>query len=397
MAARLPTLADLDVQGKRVLCRVDFNVPLDGGVVTDDTRIRAFLPTLAHLREQGARVVLASHLGRPKGQRVKAMSLLPAAARLAELLDDVEVVFAHDTIGDEVTALSNELADGGVMVVENLRFDKGEKANDADFARGLADLGDVFVLDAFGAMHREHASIVGVPALLPSAVGLLVQKEIEVLGRLIARDAKGRTPFGAILGGAKVSDKIGVIDALSRRIDHLFIGGAMAYTFLAALDTPVGSSRVEDDKLDLARDLLATCEDRNVKVHLPVDHVVATSFAEDAEPSTVTTIEDGSMGLDIGPETLAAWSKVFARCNTLLWNGPLGVFEWEAFAGGTRGVAEALAGSSATTVVGGGDSAAAVARFGLSDRMDHISTGGGASLDYLENGDLVGLAALRKS
>lgn len=396
MAARMPSLSDLELAGKRVLCRVDFNVPLADGKVSDDTRIRAFLPTLAYLREHGARVVLASHLGRPKGQRVKAMSLLPAAAHLASLID-TEVVFAHDTVGDEVTALSNELPDGGVMVIENLRFDPGEKANDSDFARKLADLGDVFVNDAFGAMHRAHASITGVPSLLPSAPGLLVQREIDVLGRLVSRDAKGRTPFGAILGGAKVSDKIGVIDALSRRIDHLFIGGAMAYTFLAAMDQPVGASRVETDKLDLARELLETCADRNVTVHLPIDHVVADRFAADAEPSTVKTIGEGQMGLDIGPATVAAWTKVFARCNTLLWNGPVGVFEWEAFAGGTRGIAEALAAASATTVVGGGDSAAAVASFGLQDRFDHISTGGGASLDYLENGDLVGLEALRKS
>lgn len=396
MAARMPSLSDLDVSGKRVLCRVDFNVPLDGTEVVDDTRIRAFLPTLEVLRERGARLVLASHLGRPKGKVVRSMSLLPAAERLAQLID-AEVVFAHDTVGDEVVALSQELPDGGVMVVENLRFHPGEKKNDPDFAKSLAALGDVFVLDAFGAMHRAHASIVGVPAHLPSAPGLLVQKELDVLGRLIASDATGRTPFGAILGGAKVSDKIGVIDALSRRVDHLFIGGAMAYTFLKALDEPVGTSRVEEDKIQLAFDLLEKCSERNVKVHLPADHVVAERFDEQAEPGTVEDIPSGKMGLDVGPATVAAWSKVFARCNTLFWNGPLGVFEWDAFSGGTRGIAEAVAGANAFTVVGGGDSAAAVAKFGLSDRYDHISTGGGASLEFLEHGDLVGLEALRNA
>jgi phosphoglycerate kinase len=395
MARGFVKLEDLPVDGKRVLCRVDFNVPLDEGKVADDTRIRAFLPTLRHLQERGARLVLASHLGRPKGKPDPAYSLLPAAARLAELIDQ-DVVFAHDVVGDEVTALARELSDGGVMVIENLRFDPGEKAGDPEFAKALAELGEVFVNDAFGAMHRAHASITGVPQHLPSGPGLLVLRELEVLGRLISTESAGRTPFGAILGGAKVSDKMGVIDALSRRVEHLFIGGAMAYTFLKAQGVAVGSSRVEDDKIDLALELLDKCDTRNVKVHLPVDHVVAESFAEDAPPSTVSDIPDGSMGLDIGPETVQAWSEIFSRCNTLFWNGPLGVFEWDSFSGGTRGVAEALAGSSAFTVVGGGDSAAAVAKFGLSERMGHISTGGGASLEFLEKGDLVGLAILRK-
>jgi len=395
MARGFVKLEDLAVDGKRVLCRVDFNVPISGGKITDDTRIRAFLPTLKELQSRGARVVLASHLGRPKGKPNSALSLLPVAARLAELIDQ-DVIFAHDTVGDEVAALARDLPDQGVMVVENLRFDPREKAGDEEFAKALAELGEVFVNDAFGAMHRSHASITGVPKHLPSGPGLLVARELEVLGRLIALDSAGRTPFGAILGGAKVSDKMGVIDALSKRIDHLFIGGAMAYTFLAAQEVPIGASRVEEDKLDLARELLDRCALRNVKVHLPIDHVVAESFSEDAPPSTVDEIPDGSMGLDIGPRTVQAWTEIFNRCNTLFWNGPLGVFEWDSFAGGTRGVAEAIASTGAFTVVGGGDSAAAVAHFGLSERMGHISTGGGASLDYLENGDLVGLAALRK-
>lgn len=395
MAKRLQTLDDHDFEGKRVLVRVDFNVPMHEGAVADDTRIRAFLPTLAALRDRGARVILMSHLGRPKGgARTDDDTLLPAAARLAELTGE-EVVFAHDTIGDEVVALAKELPNGGVMVLENLRYDDRETKGDDSFAKALAEIGEIYVNDAFGAMHRAHASITGVPKYLPFAAGLLVKKEVEVLGRLIASDAAGRTPFGAVLGGAKVSDKMGVIAVLSRRIDHLFIGGAMAYTFLKAKGIPVGSSRVEEDKLELALELLQKCEDRNVKVHLPFDHVVASSFAEDAVPSTVDEIPDGSMGLDIGPKTVSAWSELFSRCNTVFWNGPLGVFEWDAFAGGTRGVAESLAGIQGFTIVGGGDSAAAVARFGLGERFDHISTGGGASLEFLENGDLVGLQSLR--
>ncbi len=395
--AAVPTLADLSLQDQTVLVRVDFNVPLDGsGNVTDDTRIRGALPTIMALRDGGARLVLCSHLGRPKGQRNPAMSLLPAAARLAELLE-TEVVFAHDTVGDGVLELVRDLPPQGVLVVENLRFDSGEKSGSTELARALAALGDVFVNDAFGTMHRAHASITGVPQQLPSACGLLVQKELEALGPLISTEGRAeRAPFGAILGGAKVSDKMGVIEALSRRIDHLFIGGAMAYTFLAAQDEKVGSSRVEADKIDLAKELLDKCMRRGVKVHLPTDHVVAEQFAADAEPKTVTDIEDGWMGLDIGPATLQAWTTIFAECKTLFWNGPMGVFEWDAFAGGTRGIAECLAAAEAFTVVGGGDSAAAVAQFGLTESMTHISTGGGASLDYLENGDLVGLEALRR-
>jgi len=391
----VPTLDDLALDDQTILVRVDFNVPLENEVVTDDTRIRGALPTLTALRERGARLVLCSHLGRPSGQRNPSMSLLPAAARLAELLD-TEVVFAHDTVGEGVLKLVADLPPKGILVVENLRFDPREKRGDAEFAKALASLGDAFVNDAFGTMHRAHASITGVAKHLPSAAGLLVQRELEALGPLISTTASAdQAPFGAILGGAKVSDKMGVIEALSRRIDHLFIGGAMAYTFLAAQDVAVGSSKIEADKVALAKELLEKCMRRGVQVHLPEDHVVAESFSADAEPRTVTEIEDGWMGLDIGPETLKAWTPLFEKCKTMFWNGPMGVFEWDAFAGGTRGIAECLAASEAFTVVGGGDSAAAVSRFGLSERMTHISTGGGASLDYLENGDLVGLEALR--
>lgn len=390
-----PTLPDLDFAGKRVLLRVDFNVPLEDGTITDDTRIRGALPTLSRLRDAGAKIIACSHLGRPKGKGFeKEYSMQPVAERLATVLD-AEVVIPEDLFGDEVVALTKDLP-GGIMVLENLRFDVGEKDNDPEFARKLAALGDVYVNDAFGAMHRPDASIVGVPQHLPGAVGLLVQKEVEALSALLSAENRlDKAPFGAILGGAKVSDKLGVIEALSKRIDHLFVGGAMAYTFLAAQGQPVGTSKIESDKLDLARQLLAKCQTRGVKVHLPVDHVVSASFAEDSPSMVVETIPEGQMGLDIGPETLRAWGNILATCRTLFWNGPMGVFEWDAFSGGTRGVAEALAASPAHTVVGGGDSAAALAKFGLQERISHVSTGGGASLEFLEKGDLVGLQALR--
>lgn len=394
---KVPTLADAELAGKRVFVRVDFNVPLDGTTVADDTRIRAALPTIERLRDQGAKLVLASHLGRPKGKVDPNLSLMPAAARLAELIG-IDVVFAHETTGEHSVQLAKELPEGGVLVLENLRFDPGEKKNDRDFARALAATGEAFVNDAFGAMHRGHASISGVTELLPSYAGLLVEREVEALSALIDPAQRvNRAPFAAILGGAKVTDKIGVIDALSKQIDHLFIGGAMAYTFLAATDVPVGKSRVEADQLDLARELLAKCTSRNVNVHLPADHVVATEFSADAAPHVVTDIGDDQMGLDIGPATLKAWSEALGTCQTVFWNGPMGVFEWPSFAAGTRGVAQFLATASAQTIVGGGDSAAAVAKFGLADQMNHVSTGGGASLEFLEQGDLVGLQALREA
>lgn len=392
MTAKIPTLADVDVHGKVVLLRVDFNVPMESGQISDDTRIRAALPTIRQLLTSGARLVVCSHLGRPKSGRQADLSLLPAAERLRELLGLDEVVFSHDIVGDDVAALARDLAPGGVMVLENLRFDPREQAGDGPFARQLAAIGEVYVDDAFGAMHRADASIAGVPAHLPSAIGLLVQAEIEALGALIGKPER---PFAAILGGAKVSDKITVIDALVKKVDHLFIGGAMAYTFLAAKGEAVGKSRIEADKVSLAKELIAAIAARGVTLHLPIDHVVAASFAETAEPSVVTAIPDDRMGLDIGPQTIAAWSAVLDRCHTLFWNGPLGVFEWDAFSAGTRGIAEAMARNPGLTVVGGGDSAAAITKFGLERAVRHVSTGGGASLEYIEQGDLVGLQAIR--
>lgn len=388
------TLDQLDLtRARTVLVRVDFNVPLDDDCkVTDDTRIRAALPTLRALRDKGVTLVLCSHLGRPKGQRNPRLSLLPAAARLSELLE-VDVVFAHDTVGDEVVHLVQEQGEGAVVMVENLRFDPREKEGDDDFARELARLGDAFVNDAFGAMHRSHASITGVPKYLPSAAGLLVQAELEALSGLLKTPSR---PFAAILGGAKVSDKMGVIESLAKKVDHLFIGGAMAYTFLRSRDVAVGQSRVEDKHLDLATSLLHTCEANGVTVHLPTDHVVAPRFAEDAPATVVQDIPDDQMGLDIGPATSEAWAKELASCRTLFWNGPMGVFEWEAFSSGTRAIAQAMARNDGLTVVGGGDSAAAIAHFGAADDVTHVSTGGGASLQYIEDGDLPGLEALRR-
>jgi phosphoglycerate kinase len=386
------TLDDLDFENKTVLCRVDFNVPLDGETITDDNRIREALPTIRKLMEKANKVVLCSHLGRPKDAPDPKYSVLPAAARLAELLG-VEVTFAHDPVGDEVQKLIADAPAGSVFVLENLRFFPGEKNNDPEFAAQLAALADVYVDDAFGTMHREDASIVGVPAILEGAVGLLVQKEVEAIGRLLTRPER---PFGAVLGGAKVSDKIEVIDRLSQKVDHLFIGGAMAYTFLAAQGVPVGASRVEADYLEFAKKMITDLAARGCALHLPVDHVVAEKFAEDATPTVVDTIPDGQMGLDIGPKTAKAWTEILLGCKSLLWNGPMGVFEWDAFSGGTKAIAEAFANAPGFTVVGGGDSAAAVAKFHLADRIKHVSTGGGASLEYLKAGDLVGLEALRR-
>lgn len=385
-----PTLEDLPVAaGTRVLVRADFNVPLDDGAITDDGRIRAAVPTLRWLLDQGASVIACSHLGRPQGEPDPALSLAPVAARLGELLG-ATVTLAPEVIGERTTALAAAMGPSEVLVLENLRFHPGETANDDAFADALAALADVYVDDAFGAAHRAHASVVGPPARLPSAGGRLLVSELEVLDRLQTDPDR---PFTVILGGAKVSDKLGVLEALVEQADAVLIGGAMAFTFLQAQGHPVGASLVEPDFVDACRDLLA-----GGVVRIPVDVVVAEEMSENAPTKIVpaTAIPDGWMGLDVGPETAALYADAVRDARTVFWNGPMGVFEMAPFAAGTRTLAEAVAHTAAYTVVGGGDSAAAVRQFGHEADIDHISTGGGASLEFLEQGDLPGLAALRK-
>jgi phosphoglycerate kinase len=390
----VPTLGDLDAAGKRVFVRADLNVPLRDGQVTDDLRVRSSVPTLRHLLDQGARVVVASHLGRPKGAPDPAYSMAPVGAKLAELLG-TEVVVADDVVGDDARAKAATLEPGQVLLLENLRFDPGETANDDAFADALASFADVYVDDAFGAAHRAHASISGIPARLPGYAGELLERELEVLGGLLADPAR---PYVAVLGGAKVSDKLTVLDNLLQRVDVVAVGGAMAFTFLVAEGHDVGASRVERDQVDTVRDLVAAARARGVQVLLPTDVVVAAEFAEDASASTVTIagIPADQLGLDIGPDTADRYAGAIAAAGSVFWNGPMGVFEWEPFAAGTRTVAEAVAAASGFTVVGGGDSAAAIRAFGLDDQVDHVSTGGGASLELLEGKDLPGVAALRR-
>jgi phosphoglycerate kinase len=387
------SIRELPIEGRRLFIRVDFNVPLDGKTVTDDTRIRASLPTIRHAIERGARVVLASHLGRPKGGRDPKYSLEPAGSVLAGLLG-MEVLLADDCIGDGPRKVVGDLRDGQVALLENLRFHPEEEANDEGFARELARLCDVYVNDAFGAAHRAHASVAALPRLVPErGCGLLLEREIASLGRLLGEVPK---PFVLVLGGAKVSDKIGVIENMLPKVTALVIGGAMGNTFLAAKGLSVGKSKVETEKLALARDVLKKAADRGVSVALPEDVVVAPSI--DATEGTVVdvhAIPADAMALDIGPKTVAAFREKVARASTALWNGPMGLFEKPAFAAGTLAMAKALAESTAFTVVGGGDSVAAVQDAGLADRFGHVSTGGGASLELLEGQKLPGVEALR--
>ena len=387
------SVKDVDVKGKRVLVRVDFNVPLDGESVVDDTRVRAAMPTLRYLVDQGARVIIASHLGRPKGEPDLKYSLKPVRRTLQRLLGR-NVFFAPETVGQETTDSVERLIDGEVLMLENLRFNAGEKANDPEFAKQLAALADVFVNDAFGAAHRAHASTEGVTHYLPAYAGLLLAREVETLTDMLSEPAR---PFIAILGGSKVSDKFGVIDRLIDVVDVLLIGGGMAFTFLVAQGTEVGKSIVESDWIEPAKQMLTKAADKGVEIVLPVDFVVADAFAEDAETKIVGKgeIPVSMMGLDIGPASDESFKHEIGRAKTVFWNGPMGVFEMKPFETGTRVVAEAISRNNrAVSVVGGGDSVAALKKFGLEDRVTFVSTGGGASMKLLEGAPLPGVEAL---
>ena len=390
------TIEDVAVQGKRVLVRCDFNVPMDTDKnITDDIRIRGALPTIKFLVNNGARVILMSHLGRPKGEANKKYSLEPVAKRLAELLDQ-EVIFAADdtVVGESAKKAVAEMKDGEVVLLENVRFRKEEEKNNPDFSKELASLGEIFVNDAFGTAHRAHSSTAGIADYLPCVSGYLIQKEIEIMGMALHNPNR---PFTAILGGAKVSDKIGVITNLLEKVDTLIVGGGMAFTFLKAMGHEIGKSLLEEDKLELAKELMEKAAAKGVKLLLPVDVVVAAEFKADAAHKTVDVAEIPAdmMGLDIGPKTVEYFGKAIREAQTVIWNGPMGVFEMPAFAVGTEEVAKAVSESKGTTIIGGGDSAAAVEQLGYADKMTHISTGGGASLEFLEGIELPGIAVIQ--
>lgn len=387
------TVKDVDVRSKRVLVRVDYNVPLDAnGNVSDDKRITASLPTINYLLEQGARIILCSHLGRPKGEVKKEFSLAPVAKRLKELLPNVNIYFASDCIGEEAQQKAAALKDGEILLLENLRFHKEEEKNDPEFAKKLASLAEIYVSDAFGTVHRAHASTAGVAAYLPAVAGFLIGKELSIMGGALENPER---PFVAILGGAKVADKIGVITNLLNKCDTLLIGGGMAYTFFKAMGYEIGDSLLDAESIDLAKQLMETAKEKGVML-LPVDTVVAKAFAADAEHMTVAAnaIPVGWQGLDIGEKTRELFAAEIKNAKTVIWNGPMGVFEFPEFAKGTEAVAKACAECGGTTIIGGGDSASAVKKLGYADKMTHISTGGGASLEFLEGKVLPGVAAL---
>jgi phosphoglycerate kinase len=389
------TVRDVDVKGKRVFVRVDFNVPMQDGKITDDTRIRAALPTIQYLSEQGAKVILASHLGRPKGQVVEELRLTAAGERLSELIGK-PVRKTNEAFGETVKAEIAKMEDGDILLLENVRFYPGETKNDPELARSFAELADLYVNDAFGAAHRAHASTEGIAQYIPAVSGFLMEKELNVLGEAMENPKR---PFTAIIGGAKVKDKIGVIENLLEKADNLIIGGGLAYTFVKAQGYEIGKSLLEEDKIELAKEFMAKAKEKGVNFYMPVDVVVAKEFSEDAETKVVDIKEIPSdwEALDIGPKTRELYTDIVKNSALVIWNGPMGVFEFDKFAEGTKAVAQALADAENTyTIIGGGDSAAAAEKFKLADKMDHISTGGGASLEFIEGKVLPGVAALNE-
>jgi phosphoglycerate kinase len=386
------TMKDIELEGQRVFCRVDFNVPMEDGNVTDDTRIRAAIPTINYLTDHGAKVILASHLGRPKGEVNEKMRLTEAGKKLAELIDK-PVQKLDESIGEEVEKAISKMENGDIILLENVRFHAGEEKNDPELAKEFAKLADVFVNDAFGAAHRAHATTAGIADHLTAVSGLLLEKELDVLGKALSEPER---PFTAIIGGAKVKDKIGVIDHLLDIVDNLIIGGGLSYTFLKAQGYEIGKSLLEEDKMDLALSFMKKAEENGVKLYLPIDVVVADDFSADANTEVVdlNSIPKDWEGLDIGPKTADLYADVIANSKLIIWNGPMGVFELKPFENGTKRVAEAMAETNGYTVIGGGDSAAAVEKFNVGEKMDHISTGGGASLEFMEGKDLPGVTAL---
>lgn len=386
------SVKDIEVKGKRVFVRVDFNVPMEEGKVTDDTRIRAALPTIQYLIDEGAKVILASHLGRPKGEVKDELRLTAAGERLAELLNK-PVQKLDESVGENVKAAIASMQDGDVVLLENVRFHAGEEKNDAELSKQFAALADIYVNDAFGAAHRAHATTAGIAEYLPAVSGFLMQKELDVLGKALANPER---PFTAIIGGSKVKDKIGVINHLLEKVDNLIIGGGLSYTFTKAQGHEIGKSLLEEDKIELAQSFMQKAKDNGVNLYMPVDAVVADEFSKDAN-TKVVAIEDipaDYMGLDIGPKTAEIYAEVIKNSKLVIWNGPMGVFEIDVFANGTKAVAQAMAQTEGYTIIGGGDSAAAVEKFNVADQMSHISTGGGASLEFMEGKELPGVVAL---
>lgn len=385
-------MKDIDVKGQRVFVRVDFNVPMADGAITDETRIRAAIPTIEYLVEQGAKVILASHLGRPKGEVKEDMRLTAVGIRLAELMGK-PVTKLDESIGQAVEEAVANMQDGDILLLENVRFHAGEEKNDPTLAQQFAQLADIYVNDAFGAAHRAHASTEGIAKHIPAVSGFLMQKELDVLGKALSNPEH---PFTAIIGGAKVKDKIGVIESLLEKVDHLIIGGGLSFTFIKAQGHDIGKSLLEEDKIELAKSFIEKAKAKGVQLHMPVDAVVANEFSQDAETQIVDVdaIPADWMGLDIGPKTAANYAEVIKNSKLIIWNGPMGVFEMDKFANGTKTVADAMATTAGYTVIGGGDSAAAVEKFEVADKMNHISTGGGASLELMEGKELPGIVAL---